>query len=271
MTTLTAPPTPPSTASPASFDTNADAFLGWFPTAWAELQILSDAIDAAVVSLTAYEAVSTAFSTSSTSNTIASSGDKTFTVSSGKGFLPGNYVRIARTSAPYTTWMSGFVKTYSSTTLVVTVDYSVGSGTYTDWTISPASINGLPAATAANVWLGSSSALSITPATFAGVTAFVSLTDAATIATDASTGINFKVTLGGNRTMGAPTNLIDGRSYAWAINTGAGSFTLAWNAIFDWGDAGAPTITTTASKVDFAYGQYSSTTGKIHMTFRRSA
>ena len=35
---------------------------------------------------------------------------------------------------------------------------------------------------------------------------YVSLTDAATIAVDMSTGINFTVTIGGNRTLGNPTN-----------------------------------------------------------------
>ena len=35
---------------------------------------------------------------------------------------------------------------------------------------------------------------------------YVNLTDAATIAVDMSTGINFTVTIGGNRTLGNPTN-----------------------------------------------------------------
>lgn len=40
----------------------------------------------------------------------------------------------------------------------------------------------------------------------------VGLTDAATIALDLSTGINFKVTLAGNRTLANPTNKISGKS-----------------------------------------------------------
>jgi hypothetical protein len=38
----------------------------------------------------------------------------------------------------------------------------------------------------------------------------VTLTDAATIAVDLSTGRNFQVTLGGNRTLGNPTNQVSG-------------------------------------------------------------
>lgn len=42
--------------------------------------------------------------------------------------------------------------------------------------------------------------------------AYVTLTDAATIATDLSLGNQFQVTLGGNRTLGAPTNVVAGQS-----------------------------------------------------------
>lgn len=56
----------------------------------------------------------------------------------------------------------------------------------------------------------------------------VVLTDAATIATDAKLGRNFRVTLGGNRTLGAPTNPTDGQICQWeVIQDGTGSRTLA--------------------------------------------
>lgn len=44
-----------------------------------------------------------------------------------------------------------------------------------------------------------------------GAQAPVTLTDAATIAVDASLGSHFRVTLGGNRTLGVPTNPTDGQ------------------------------------------------------------
>src|SRR5690606_27216405 len=40
----------------------------------------------------------------------------------------------------------------------------------------------------------------------------VALTDAATVTIDFATGINFSLTIGGNRTLGTPANLVPGKS-----------------------------------------------------------
>lgn len=81
--------------------------------------------------------------------------------------------------------------------------------------------------------------------------AIVALSDAATIATDMTTGINFSVTLGGNRTLGAPTNTQDGRSGCYFFTQdGTGSRTLAYNSVWKFSGGTAPTLTTTASAVD---------------------
>jgi hypothetical protein len=85
--------------------------------------------------------------------------------------------------------------------------------------------------------------------------ATVSLTDAATIATDASLGNVFSVTLGGNRTLGAPTNLTNGATYIWRISQDAtGSRTLAYASVFKFPGAVTPTLTTTASRMDILTG-----------------
>lgn len=58
----------------------------------------------------------------------------------------------------------------------------------------------------------------------------VTLADAATIATDTATGDHFRVTLGGNRTLGVPTNPADGRKVLWELiqdATGGRVLTLA--------------------------------------------
>jgi len=69
------------------------------------------------------------------------------------------------------------------------------------------------------------------------------LTDAATIAWDLSLGPSARVTLGGNRTLGAPTNGIAGNVYHLrVIQDGAGGRTLAYNAVFDWPAGVAPTV-----------------------------
>ena len=73
----------------------------------------------------------------------------------------------------------------------------------------------------------------------------VSLTDAATIAVDLSLGNNFAVQLGGNRTLGDPTNVTAGQSGVIVVTQdGTGSRTLAY-AGTKWKFAGgtAPTLT----------------------------
>lgn len=81
------------------------------------------------------------------------------------------------------------------------------------------------------------------------------LTDAATIATDASLSNVFTVTLGGNRTMGAPTNLKSGATYIWIITQdGSGNRTLAYNSAFKFPGGVDPTLTTTAAAVDIISG-----------------
>jgi hypothetical protein len=79
----------------------------------------------------------------------------------------------------------------------------------------------------------------------------VALTDAATIAVDLSLGNNFSVTLAGNRTLGAPTNVTAGQSGVIVVTQdGTGSRTLAFNSVYKFAGGTAPTLTTTASAVD---------------------
>jgi len=95
----------------------------------------------------------------------------------------------------------------------------------------------------------------------------VALADAATIATDASLSNTFTVTLGGNRTLGNPTNLTNGCIYNWRIKQDAtGSRTLAYGSKFKWPAGTAPVLTTTANAVDFISGQYFSDTDTILCT-----
>jgi hypothetical protein len=90
----------------------------------------------------------------------------------------------------------------------------------------------------------------------------VTLTDAATIATDASLGNLFRVTLGGNRTLGNPTNPTDGQRVVWEIIQDAtGSRTLAYGNKFTFGtDITSAVVSTTASKRDFLGAIYNGTT-----------
>jgi hypothetical protein len=83
------------------------------------------------------------------------------------------------------------------------------------------------------------------------------LTDQATITWDASTQDVCKVTLGGNRTLAAPTNNTTGQFISiLVIQDGTGSRTLTWNAVFEFKDDTAPTLTTTAAKGDVFVFRY---------------
>lgn len=54
----------------------------------------------------------------------------------------------------------------------------------------------------------------------------VALTDAATVATDASLGNHFRVTIAGNRTLGAPSNPTDGQRAIWEVTASGAIRTL---------------------------------------------
>lgn len=92
----------------------------------------------------------------------------------------------------------------------------------------------------------------------------VTLTDAATIATDASLGNRFRVTLGGNRTLGNPTNPSDGQQCIWEIKQdGTGSRLLTLDTKFRFGtDITGVTLTTTANKTDYLTAIYNSSADK---------
>lgn len=67
------------------------------------------------------------------------------------------------------------------------------------------------------------------------------LTDASTIAWDMNLGGIATVTPSTNRTMGAPTNIKAG--YTYALRVTSGGFTLTWNAAFKWPGGVAPVST----------------------------
>src|SRR5262249_8929515 len=92
----------------------------------------------------------------------------------------------------------------------------------------------------------------------------VTLTDAATVAVDFSAGFNFSLTLGGNRTLGNPSNVKNGQSGAIVINQdGTGSRTLAYGNNWEFVGGAAPTLTTTANAKDILFYWAQSSTSII--------
>lgn len=94
--------------------------------------------------------------------------------------------------------------------------------------------------------------------------AVVALTDGATISVNAALGNDFRVTIAGNRTLANPTNLVDGQKLTFQVTQDAtGSRTLTYGAAYDFGTAGAPTLTVTAAKTDLLRFVYNATAAKL--------
>ena len=93
-----------------------------------------------------------------------------------------------------------------------------------------------------------------------GYFAEATLTDGATVTWNASTQQVCKLTLGGNRTISAPTNGATGQFISIAvIQDGTGSRTLTWNSAYEFTGDTAPTLTTTVSKADVFVFRYNGT------------
>jgi hypothetical protein len=96
------------------------------------------------------------------------------------------------------------------------------------------------------------------------VTARSALTDAATIATDASLSNLFSVTLTTSRTLGNPTNPTDGQKVIWRIKqSGSGNCVLTLDTKFRVAtDIGTVTLSTGANVTDYIGAIYHSTDDK---------
>ena len=93
--------------------------------------------------------------------------------------------------------------------------------------------------------------------------AVVNLTDAATIAVDASLGNDFRVTIAGNRTMGNPANPSNGQQIIFQVTQGSGgSFTLSWGSGYEFSaDLPQPSLSTAAGQTDLLGFVYNAAKG----------
>ena len=79
----------------------------------------------------------------------------------------------------------------------------------------------------------------------------VTLTDAASIALNLSTGTNFIVSLAGNRTLENPSNAVVGQTgQIYVIQDGTGSRTLAFGDAYNFENSQTPVMSTSANSVD---------------------
>lgn len=115
-------------------------------------------------------------------------------------------------------------------------------------------------ATAAQIRANTVGKLLTTPNAYAAM-APVTLTDAATISMDMATGIAFTVTLGGNRTLGNPTNVPVGKSGVLrVVQDGTGNRTLNLASNWKMAEGNAPDLSTAANAKDsFSFLAWSAT------------
>ena len=93
------------------------------------------------------------------------------------------------------------------------------------------------------------------------------LSDGTNISVDLSLNNHFSVTLAGNRTLDNPTNIVAGTSGSIFITQdGSGSRTLAYGSYYDFAAGTAPTLTTTAAKID-RIDYIARTTTSLHCVF----
>jgi hypothetical protein len=182
-------------------------------------------------------------------------------LATGNSFSTGDQVTAAALNAAVnaSTFASGAVDnttTQVSGTAIIVKDAGITTAKLDSGGIAPTitggSITGITDLALADGGTGSSTAVLARAVLNKGETA---ITDAATIATDASLGNVFTCTLAGNRTLGAPTNVAAGATYIWKFTQdGTGSRTLAYNAVFKSPSGTAPTLTTTAAAIDIISG-----------------
>ena len=106
--------------------------------------------------------------------------------------------------------------------------------------------------TTGKIGVGTASPLAQLSVVGTGYSPNITLTDAATVAWDTSTGQTATFTfVSTNRTMSAPTNLVNGAFYALAVIQNAGSNTITWDTVFKWTGGSAPTLSTAANAKDY--------------------
>jgi hypothetical protein len=89
--------------------------------------------------------------------------------------------------------------------------------------------------------------------------AVITLVDAASITVNARLGNDFRVTLGGNRTLANPTGGVDGQRITFTITQGRGApHRVTWSSQYKFGAASTPALSIHAGNTDvigFIYNQ----------------
>ena len=202
---------------------------------------IDDTIAAADAALDAKLASGGWVGTSTTAVSIGA-GSKTLTIQPNLSFRRPAWV-LAGSASDVNKWIVGQVDTYNLTTgamtIIVPADGFSGSGTVSDWNVILTGMPGMARAlaSAAEIRAGADTAKGTSSKSHRDALAIETLTDAATIAWDINVqGSQAKVTLGGNRTIGKPSNLYSGCPVILLINPA--TYTPTWNAVWNFGATG---------------------------------
>jgi len=253
---ITALPTPPSREDAGNFAARGDAFLGALPRFALEANALAaavnDSVDAATAAATSAVNAPGTNATSATSLTVGT-GSKMLAIQPGKALVAGQFVTIAAAADP-ANWMVGWISNHDDETgaLTVWVMVSNGVGTFTSWVIGLSAPLRFAAATAAQIFIGLSNVVGVTPASLRAAMTPVAVPFAASITLDGTTFINADIgDLTGNFSLPSPVNMAPGmngriRFRQDATGNRTGSFGAAW----DFAGGLVPTFSTPAGAVD---------------------
>lgn len=143
--------------------------------------------------------------------------------------------------------------TANSTAIVIngTVINSTSYGGSVAVAGSANAVTGLPPMTSNVDWWNSSASKVAVTDRLQLAMQYVTLTDATTIAVDCNTGINFTVTLGGNRLLGNMTNKVIGRSgIIEVVEDATGSRTLSLSSDYKTDSGAGLTLNTSAGRIN---------------------
>jgi hypothetical protein len=266
----------PSSSDPVNFNERADATLSAFPAVVAAMNVATAATKINAELAEAAAAIAEAASDAAVSatgvfalvndNLALGAGAKNITGLVGKEFQDGNKAYLFRRSDP-TVWQYGTLSAANmgAGTITLTVasgDFNGAGGPYNDWYLIDATLANPPQASVADVRQGTDYKKSVSPGVLNAAAAFQALTAGATTAWDVAQGWDAKYTATANQTLGAPTNMQDGLVYAILVNPA--TFVVSYNAIYNFGAAGAPSLP--ASVWSKLVGQYDAARNKLDIS-----
>lgn len=143
---------------------------------------------------------------------------------------------------------TGWTSLASGSGTVTQIDFTTG---LTGGTVTTTGTVAVDVASTANIWAATANKILDAGNVFNAAGALQTLTDAATVAVDFGAGFNFTLTIGGNRTLGNPSNSKVGETGCiYIVQDGTGGRTLAYSSNWKFAGGTAPVLSTAIGAVD---------------------